>query len=143
MDVLLQQLDISVYQLNSFVDCGKMESKKSLLWSKVLQSRFIESILIRLPLPAFYVRSDLTKVLHWHVIDGSQRIQSIHRFYKSDFKLQDLQILDFNGCSFTDLPKEYQTLFDYQTLLPFYCILPANPVVVDSIIQARVNNYYL
>ena len=48
------------------------------LWSKQAQSRLIESILIRLPIPAFYF--DAYEDEKWQVVDGLQRLSAINNF---------------------------------------------------------------
>ena len=48
------------------------------LWDATKQSRLIESILIRLPLPAFYFDgSDDNK---WLIVDGFQRLSTFNNF---------------------------------------------------------------
>jgi len=48
------------------------------LWSLQAQSRLIESILIRLPIPAFYF--DALDDDKWQVVDGLQRLSVISNF---------------------------------------------------------------
>ena len=48
------------------------------VWSEKAQSRLIESLLIRIPLPAFYM--DATDENKWLVVDGLQRLTSLKRF---------------------------------------------------------------
>lgn len=52
--------------------------RKDDLWDVEKQSRLIESILIRFPLPAFYF--DGTDKNKWLVVDGLQRLSSIRNF---------------------------------------------------------------
>ena len=46
--------------------------RKGGIWKEETQSRLIESMLIRLPLPAFYL--DATNNKKWLVVDGLQRL---------------------------------------------------------------------
>lgn len=48
------------------------------LWKRQAQSRLIESILIRLPIPAFYF--DALVDDKWQVVDGLQRLSAISNF---------------------------------------------------------------
>ena len=48
------------------------------LWSDEKQCRLIESILLRLPLPAFYFDADNEN--KWLVVDGLQRLWSLKKF---------------------------------------------------------------
>ena len=48
------------------------------IWNELAKSRLIESMLIRIPLPAFYI--DATDENKWVVIDGQQRLTAIKNF---------------------------------------------------------------
>ena len=48
------------------------------LWSLKQQSRLIESLLIRIPLPAFYFDSSTNE--DWTVVDGLQRLTALYNF---------------------------------------------------------------
>ncbi len=62
------------------------------LWTPEKQSRLIESILLGLPLPAFYFDTSNPK---WDIIDGLQRCCSIYNFCveKKSFRLTGLEFL--------------------------------------------------
>ena len=78
------------------------------LWDKTKQSRLIESILIKLPLPAFYF--DGTDDKEWLIVDGLQRLSTFKNYViENKFKLQDLEYLkQFNNKSFGELPRDLQ-----------------------------------
>jgi hypothetical protein len=77
------------------------------LWSMEKQSRLIESILLGLPLPAFYFDTYSTK---WDIIDGLQRCCSIQNFcVNKKLKLIGLEYLEkMNGLGFDDLDRTLQ-----------------------------------
>jgi len=77
------------------------------LWDEVKQSRLIESILLGLPLPAFYFD---TNSKNWDIIDGLQRCCSIRNFcVEKTLKLTGLEYLtNMNGLGFTDLDRILQ-----------------------------------
>lgn len=61
------------------------------LWKEKQQSRLIESILLGLPLPAFYFD---TANKQWDIIDGLQRCCAIENFcVKKTLRLQNLEFL--------------------------------------------------
>jgi hypothetical protein len=60
------------------------------LWTQEKQSRLIESILLGLPLPAFYFDTSNKK---WDIIDGLQRCCSIKNFCIDDAPLSGLEFL--------------------------------------------------
>lgn len=65
-------------------------------------SKFIESCLLRIPLPACYFAEDENK--HHMVIDGVQSITTIVRFCNNEFCLEGLtQLRDLNGLYYRDL----------------------------------------
>ena len=83
------------------------------LWTEEQQSRLIESILLGLPLPAFYFD---TANKHWDIIDGLQRCCAIENFcVKKTLRLQNLEFLAekdgkqyLEGLGFDDLDRELQ-----------------------------------
>ena len=76
------------------------------LWSSVQQSRLIESILLGLPLPAFYFD---TFSPAWDIIDGLQRCCSIQNFcVKKTLTLTGLEYLKMNGKGFDNLDRGLQ-----------------------------------
>ena len=56
------------------------------IWTLTNQSRLVESLLLRIPIPVFYVAAD--EVERWSVVDGIQRMSSINRFVKGEFALK-------------------------------------------------------
>jgi len=82
--------------------------RSPLIWSKVAQSRLIESILVRIPLPSFYI--DASNEDEWLIVDGLQRLSTLKAFVlDKNFKLTGLEYLrEFNNKRFDELPRNYQ-----------------------------------
>jgi hypothetical protein len=82
--------------------------RSPLIWSKVAQSRLIESILVRIPLPSFYI--DASNEDEWLIVDGLQRLSTLKAFVlDKNFKLTGLEYLrEFNNNRFDELPRNYQ-----------------------------------
>ena len=87
------------------------------VWNRVDKSRLIESILIRIPLPAFYI--DATDEDKWKIIDGQKRLTAIKHFVlgkdeenNDDKDILRLSKLEFftqlNGKSYEEIPRNYQ-----------------------------------
>lgn len=74
------------------------------LWTLGKQSRLIESLLLGLPLPAFYFD---TSDKRWGIIDGLQRCCSINNFcVKKTLKLEELDYLKhLEGLGFDELDR--------------------------------------
>ena len=59
----------------SEIDMAPDFQRKGDLWTPDKQSRLIESMLLRIPLPAFYMNEDSERGDDlWEVIDGLQRL---------------------------------------------------------------------
>lgn len=113
------------------------------LWNSKQQSRLIESLMIRIPLPTFYFDStDDDKLI---VVDGLQRLSAIKRFMvldrddKDRLKLTGLEYLgEYEGSKFEDLPHNIQRRIKEQTLTA-YIIRPGTPDKVRTSIFTRIN----
>lgn len=108
------------------------------LWSKQLQSRLIESILIRLPIPAFYF--DASSEESWQVVDGLQRLSAINNFVvNKTLSLTKLEFLtEFEGFSYDKLPRPLQRRIDeFQTSV--YLIKPGTPIMMKYSLFNRIN----
>jgi len=128
--------------------------RKSDLWTPEKQSRLIESILIRIPLPAFYF--DGTNDNKWLIVDGLQRISTIFNFIVKDIievkdekgnrlpamKLTNLEFLtDYHNKTFTQLPRDLQRRI-LETQIPIFVIKPGTPDEIRYNIFLRVNNAF-
>src|ERR1700677_4217905 len=60
--------------------------QRDYLWNEVKQSRLIESCVMRIPLPVFYVAE--AKDGRIIVVDGLQRLTTFKRFLNNEFKLR-------------------------------------------------------
>jgi hypothetical protein len=82
--------------------------QREFVWQPPRISRFIESIVMGLPIPfIFYYEKDETGTLE--IVDGSQRLRSIHAFIYKDFELCKLERLtELNGKKFCDLIESRQ-----------------------------------
>lgn len=84
------------------------------LWSPTKKSRFIESLMLDLPIPLFYF--DEGEDRKWNVVDGLQRMSTLEHFMlgkgaiagnRYKLKLQNLEFLsDYNDKIWDDLPKD-------------------------------------
>jgi len=113
------------------------EFQRNFVWSEQQQSRLIESILMRVPLPAFYL--DATDEGQWQVIDGFQRLSTLYRFCKlGELRLKGLEFLDLEDASFDELPEPYQRILE-DTPLTLIVVQPGTPGGVKFVIFQRIN----
>jgi hypothetical protein len=108
------------------------------IWSDKTQSRLIESLLIRIPIPAFYADAS-TNDSKWLIIDGIERINAIRRFViTNDLILSGLEFLtQFNNKSWNDLPRGFQRRLT-ETVLTFFIIEKGTPPDVKNVIIKRI-----
>ena len=105
------------------------------LWRPQQQSRLIESILLGLPLPAFYFD---TSPEAWDIIDGLQRCCSIQNFCVSKtLKLSGLEYLPMNGLGFDDLDRPTQRIIITRPI--DVNLLKKSPANVRYILFKRLN----
>lgn len=93
-----------IYEMISDKDLDlSPDFQRNFVWTDITRkSRLIESILLRIPLPVFYLSQDEDGILH--VVDGVQRLTVIRDFLDNKFKLQNLEYLkDCEGCFYNKL----------------------------------------
>jgi len=111
------------------------------VWSPGQKSRLIESVLLRIPLPAFYFAADNEGRLQ--VVDGVQRLSTIHDFVRANksFALVDLEYLsdEVGGRRFEDLKSTLWAKRINGTQIVVNVIDPQTPTAVKFDIFKRIN----
>ncbi|ARD28898.1 hypothetical protein OTEC02_09015 [Acinetobacter lactucae] len=102
-----QAYDKSVRDLVTMIDDSDIDLdpdyQRNYLWDNKKASLLIESILLNIPIPVIYVAEN--EESQWNVIDGLQRLNSLFRFFKNEFKLSKLEVLnELNGMTYHNLP---------------------------------------
>ncbi len=141
--VNIKQPPMNVFNLmerleNNEIDlCPPFQRKH--LWDLKRQSRLIESLMLRIPIPSFYF--DTEDEGNWIVIDGLQRLTAMQNYLvnKDKKELTDLQYLrDFNGKTFDQLPRQYVRRIKEAPIIAF-CVDKGTPEQVRYNIFQRIN----
>jgi len=102
IELLVQKMQNGDFEIPAY------QREFTLEWEPERKSRFIESVLMGLPIPSlFFWESPSTGKLE--IVDGSQRLRTIEEFVLGDFPLGDLEELSLlTGFRFKDLPESRQ-----------------------------------
>ncbi len=139
-DLLIRTQSRTIYEVNRRIGTSYVmnpEFQRDFIWSEKKQSKLIESVIMRIPLPVFYVaEDDQGKTV---VVDGLQRLSTFHRFLKDELKLQLPDREELNGKRFSDLePRLRNRIEDFN--LTFYTIDSKVPDQARLDIFDRVNS---
>lgn len=112
--------------------------RKSGLWTEVQKSQLIESLLLRIPIPAFYFDGGVKD--NWLIIDGLQRITALKEFVvDKTLRLTGLEFFrDLNGVTFDELPRTFVRRIE-ETNIVAYVVKGGTPANVKYNIFKRIN----
>lgn len=91
--------------------------QRDLTWPDEHQSRFIESVLMGLPIPLLFLADVAGKEGRAEIVDGSQRVRTLARFMQGNLRLAGLKQLNkLNGFTYDDLPPSRKRRFGRHTV---------------------------
>lgn len=147
-EVNIKQMPLKVYNLLELLESNKINLETALQfrnkrWSLETQSQLIESLLLKITLPAFYFVASENN--NWVVIDGLQRLFTFQNFLlgtgtqHEKKRFEGLQYFKhFNGLTFDELPKQYIRRIKETTLIAFSLEKGMPEEIVFNIFQ-RIN----
>lgn len=120
---------------------GKIEIppfQRNQVWKPQQKSKFIESLILNIPIPPFYISQDLEGKMI--IVDGLQRSSAIFDFLADKYALVGLDALpDLNGKSYSQLDSDLQARIEDRELL-LYILKPSVPMSIVYDIFNRINS---
>ena len=109
-NILIRQDSRTVYEVDRRIKNGRFimdpDFQRDFIWAEDKQSKLIESVIMRIPLPVFYLAEDDEG--RNIVVDGLQRLSTFNRFLDDNLKLRLPDRPELNGKKFTDLSSKLQ-----------------------------------
>lgn len=120
VQALIEQIESGTIFLRPKSD--RPSFQRHYVWTDILASRLIESMLLNVPIPPCYLSQN--EEFELDVIDGQQRLYSIYRFMDNQFPLAGLEVLtELNSLRFHQIPSKLQRQLKTHTLR---CVLITN-----------------
>ncbi len=110
--------------------------QRDFIWPEDKQSKLIESVIMRIPLPVFYMAEDSDGRMI--VVDGLQRLSTFSQFVNGELRLRLPDRDELHGKRFSDLPPKFQNRIEDCNLI-FYIIDSRAPERARLDIFERVN----
>jgi hypothetical protein len=114
------------------------EFQRRYVWSDRQASRLIESLIIQCPIPVIYLNQEKDET--FSVIDGNQRLKSLHRFVGDEFALSGLTSYpELTGLKYTELDKRFQRHISNRVLRCTAILKDTHPQVKFDVFE-RLNS---
>lgn len=143
--LVIQPHDRAIVDITRMIDDGDIVLKppyqRNYLWDTSGErrtSKLIESILLNVPIPVVYLAEEEDGT--YSVIDGYQRLNTLHRYFNNKFQLIRLETLtEFNKRKYEDLEPKYQRIFKNGTIRTMIILKDSNPDIKYDIFE-RLNS---
>lgn len=111
--------DLSLRELVLLINEGELilqpDYQRGYVWNNKQASKFIESILMRIPVPNIFLSENPDGTTE--VIDGQQRLTAVYKFVSNEFRLTGLRTLhELNGLDFENLLGPYRKIWGQRSM---------------------------
>ena len=139
-DLLIRQENRTIHDVIRRIDQSSYvmdpDFQRDFIWPEDKQSKLIESVIMRIPLPVFYMAEDDEGRMV--VVDGLQRLSTFRRFVKDELRLKLPDRRELDDYRFSDLSSKIQNRVEDCNLI-FYIIDSKVPERARLDIFERVN----
>ena len=140
-DLLIRPQNRTIHDVTRRIDQGSYvmdpDFQRDFIWPEDKQSKLIESVIMRIPLPVFYMAEDDEGRMV--VVDGLQRLSTFSRFMRNKLRLNLPDRHELHRRRFSDLPSKLQNRVE-DCNLTFYIIDAKVPERARLDIFDRVNS---
>jgi uncharacterized protein with ParB-like and HNH nuclease domain len=107
-------------------------------WDDERRSRFIESIIMNVPIPPVFLGED--EYGKYVVLDGRQRLTAVNEFLKNTYRLKKLDVWnELNGANFDELQKRKVAAIITRRFIPAIVVLKESSSIVKYDVFDRLN----
>ena len=129
-DLLIRHETRTIYDVIRRIDKERYimdpDFQRDFIWPDDKQSKLIESVIMRIPLPVFYLAEDENGRMI--VVDGLQRLSTFHRFVKGGLQLRLPDRSELDRLQFFDLPPKLKNRIEDCNLICY---------IIDSKVPER------
>ena len=140
-DLLIRPQNRTIHDVTRRIDQGSYvmnpDFQRDFIWPEDKQSKLVESVIMRIPLPVFYMAEDHEGRMV--VVDGLQRLSTFSRFMRNELRLNLPARAELHRRQFSDLTSKLQNRVEDCNLI-FYIIDAKVPERARLDIFERVNS---
>ena len=122
-DLLIRPQNRTIHDVTRRIDQGSYvmnpDFQRDFIWPEDKQSKLVESVIMRIPLPVFYMAEDHEGRMV--VVDGLQRLSTFSRFMRNELRLNLPARAELHRRQFSDLTSKLQNRVEDCNLI-FYII---------------------
>jgi len=139
--VLIRNENRTVHDVLRRIEKGSFvmdpDFQRDFIWQEEKQSKLIESVLMRIPLPVFYLAENPKGQMV--VVDGLQRFSTFQRFVNNELRLKLPRQSELNNKKFQDLSPKLQNRVEDCNLILYVIDAKVPPQALLDIFE-RVNS---